>query len=88
MAFINIKVLFIEDNSEQQENLGLKPGTTEGIIAVNTQLLCAYNKMDNKNTMLRMANGDCVEANIGINAFEKILGTVESILELPKLSVN
>lgn len=88
MAFINVPVLFIEENSEQQENLGLSPKTTAGEIVINTKLLCAYNEMDNKNTMLRLANGDCVEVNMRKVDFGRILGTVESIIELPKIGAN
>jgi len=88
MAFINIPIIFIEEETEQQENLGLKPNTKEGEVNVNTQLICSYHEMDNKSVMIRLANGDCIEVDITIDEFEEILGEVESIIEIPKVSPN
>jgi len=88
MSFLRIPVYFVEGDEEKAENLGLDPEMKEGEIVINTKLLCGYNKMDNGNTMLRLANGDCVEAPIDIDVFEDILSEVDSIYELPAVSPN
>lgn len=88
MSFLRIPVYFVEGDEEKAENLGLDPEKKEGIIVINTKLLCGYNPMDNGNVLLRMANGDCIEASIDIDTFEDTLDEVDSIFELPSLSPN
>lgn len=83
MAFINIPVFFIEENE-----FGLSPTSTKGVLNINTKLICSYNEMDNKNTIVRLANGDYVEVNLKEKDFEKILGAVESIVDLGTLVSN
>jgi hypothetical protein len=89
MAFLRIPVYFTdsEEDLERLENLGLEPKTTEGEIVINTKLICAYNEMDNGSTMVRLANGDCVEVPIDLETFEDILQETESIFDL-ELSKN
>jgi hypothetical protein len=88
--FLRFPVYFSdsEEDIEKLENLGLKPKTTEGEICINTQMICAYNEMDNGNTMARLANGDCVEVPIDIDSFEDVLGQAEGILDLAEISPN
>jgi hypothetical protein len=90
MAFLNFPVYFTDsdEDAEKLENLGLKPTTTEGEIVINTNMICAYNEMDNGMVMVRLANGDCVEAPIDIDTFEEVLSQVEHIIDLKQISQN
>lgn len=88
MAFIQFIIYFSEDDAEQKENLGLKPDRTEGKISVNTNQMCAYNEMDNGNTLIRMASGECYETPLSVDEFENLLSEVEGIFDLTNLSDN
>lgn len=82
MAFLKFPVFFCDDDLEKKENLGLKTETTQGEICINTQMLCAYNEMDNGNTLARMASGECYEIPMDIDTFEDLLAEVDSIFDL------
>ena len=85
MAFIQFPIMFVEDDYEKKVDLGLSPESTKDIITVNTQQICAYNEMDNKNTLVRMANGDAYEVPLLISTFEELLSETEVIIDLTKL---
>jgi len=88
MAFLVFPIYFCDDDYEEKENLKVKVEMTEGVISINTQQITSYNEMDNKNTSVRMANGDCFECPLGIDEFEGILCEVESIFDLSKVTKN
>jgi len=91
MAFISIPVIFVNEDESDDETLNALKQTSEGVegdLIINTNMLCDYNEMDNKNTVIRMANGDVVQVCLNIKNFENILGEVESIIEIPKVSPN
>lgn len=88
MPFIRIPVLFADDEEEKKENLGIKAESSKGVIIINTHLICAYNEMDNGNTMARLANGDCIEAPMNIDEFEYLLSETEMILNLSDVFEN
>lgn len=85
MAYLKFPIYFIEDDFEKKENLGLKAETKEGEISINTQMICAFNEMDNKNVLVRMASGECYEIPLTIDAFEDLLAEVDSIFDLKEI---
>lgn len=88
MAFIKFPIYFCDDDFEKKEDLGLKIEHTQGKISINTQQICAYNEMDNKNILIRMSNGDAYECPLTIDSFEDLLLEVDSIYQLSELSPN
>ena len=88
MAFLKIPITFIEEDSDQAENLGLKPQESTGIITINTNLICAYNSTDEGYTMIRLANGDCAPIHMKEEEFEKLLSDVELIVKLSDVYEN
>lgn len=82
MAYLKFPIYFCEDDFEKKENLGLKVEHTQGEICINTQMICAYNAMDNGNVLVRSANGDCYEIPMDIESFENLLAEVDSIFDL------
>jgi len=88
MAFLKIPITFIEGDAEAMENLGLTPQESTGMITINTNLVCAYNQMDNGQTMIRMANGDCAPIPMSEEEFEKLLSEVELIVKLSDVYEN
>ena len=91
MAFISIPVIFVNEDESDDETLNALKQTSEGVegdLIINTNMLCDYNEMDNKNIVIRMANGDVVQVCLNIKDFENILGEVESIIDIPKVSPN
>jgi len=88
MAFIQFPILFTTDDYEQKINLGLSATTTKCVININTASICAYNQMDNKNVLVRMANGECYEVPLTIKDFENLLKEIESLIELTSIGGN
>lgn len=85
MAYLKFPIYFIEDDFEKKENLGLKAEKTEGEISINTQMICAYNAMDNGNVLVRMASGECYEIPLDIDSFENLLADVDSLIDLKEI---
>jgi len=88
MSFLKFPILFTADDYEQKENLKLKADAVEAIININTASICAYNEMDNKNVLVRMANGECYEVPLRIKDFENLLKEIESLIELTSIGGN
>ena len=84
MPFIKFNVIFTEDDYEKKESLGLKATTEKGEININTNMVCAYNKMDNGHVLVRMASGECYELPVDIDFYNKIIEDSEVILEIEK----
>jgi len=85
MSFIQLPIMFVEDDYEKKEDLGLSPKSIKDIITINTQQICAYNEMENKNTLVRMANGDAYEVPLLLETFEELLSETEVIIDLTQL---
>lgn len=91
MAYLKFPIMFVEDDEEDEEklhNLGLQNHQYEGIININTNMICAYNEMSNKNTLVRMANGDAYEVPLRETEFEELLTKIESIIDLAAMVRN
>jgi len=88
MSFLKFPILFTADDYEQKANLGLKVTTAQCMININTTAICAYNEMDNKNVLVRMANGECYEVPLTIKDFENLLKEIESLIELTSIGGN
>lgn len=91
MAYLKFPIMFTDDTDEDEEklhNLGLKNNQYEGTININTNMICAYNEMSNKNTLVRMANGDAYEVPLKEEDFEALLEEIENIIDLATLVSN
>jgi uncharacterized protein involved in outer membrane biogenesis len=71
--FIPITVIFQDIDEEEAEITGKKPKKFTGELMVNVNNICGFNKNDNGNTNIRLANGEIHEAIIKYQEFKEIL---------------
>ena len=89
MGFIQIPTLWeTDEDADRCENLKTEVKQEMGYITINTRLICAYNSMDNGNTMVRMSNGQDFEVPIKEDEFADLLNTVESVCSLSDIHEN
>lgn len=88
MAFLKFPIIFGDDDADKKENLGMSLKQTRGVIVINTQAICGYNEMDNKNVLVRMPNGDCWEIPLKLKGFEELLYKTEILVTLSALEEN
>lgn len=84
--FIELPVLYYPDgfDPERDEDLGIKTEVElkKGIMNVNSNHICAYNEMDNGNTILRLTNGDVVESLVVYKSFKELMEKIECTMDL------
>jgi competence transcription factor ComK len=84
--FISVPVLYYPDgfDPERDEDLGIKTEVElkQGTMDINTAHICAFNEMDNGNTLLRLTNGDVVESLILYPSFKDLIDKVEHTMEI------
>jgi hypothetical protein len=84
--FVNIPVLYLPDgyDPERDDDLGIKTEVElkQGYMNINSIHICAYNEMDNGNTLVRLSNGDVVESPILYKSFTGLIDKIESRMEL------
>jgi hypothetical protein len=85
--FLELPVLYWPDgyDPEEAENLYGKDVEVElkaGTMDINTAHICAYNEMDNGNTLLRLSNGDVIECPIEYQSFKENLAKTECLVSI------
>jgi len=75
--FIPVNVIFSDRDPDEAEMMGIKVKTIVGELMINTDNICGFNKNDNGNTNIRLANGEVHEAKIGYETFKKLIASVE-----------
>jgi hypothetical protein len=71
--FIELQVLWAEENYEEKEGLGLKVALEPGVLTLNTNHICGYHPHKNGNCMIRLTNGDVFEALVKYKVFKQIM---------------
>ena len=71
--YIQIPVLWVDDDWERQEDLGQDVEYHEGDLSINTNHIVGYHKDDDNCLMIRLTNGDVFRSRIKFEAFVDLL---------------
>lgn len=84
MAFLSFPFTFIEVDELLDKEISY-----EGDLCVNTKLIVSYNgSKNNKETIVRLTNGESYILPVCIKCFEELLSDTEEIIDLLSVCEN